>query len=943
MIVKQGILTCLGLAFFLSVSSYQALAQCPSSLAVYNTVELIEQSVGGSSDVIILKPQLQKLYNLQKQYGICKLPKDSVYARLLHRIGNYQWRINNDLATADAIRNTKEAISINTSSIRGACKKFAINSYSNLGLYYKSLGLYGKALSYFDSAIMLSALFIDKMAGTSQAITGKIDIYFNKGDYQKVDDKCSFYISEAKAAGDPANIPYYYNQRAQAHLYENIVSQVSNDIDSAMQYAVLLQDDYELATSLLLTAKLAIKKKAYTTANKFFLNAIEVRQKTGETDQIGKDYVDYGNFFLDDSLNYSKAGDCYAKAIYFAAKAKNTTAQAQACVNLGQSAFRLYHLQEAENYYIKATALLNTSAPGNFLQNGTAAQLSSVYNSDLLIVLLNNKIELLLTLYKKNNNSTYLQATIPAAMLADSLITRLRQEQIGEQSKLYWRDKTRDIFANIMEACYLANDAGNAFYFMEKSRAVLLNDKLNELVAAAHLSPAEEAREQDLQTAIIEAEQKLLPLAPSSKEYEYEYARYLSIKSELEEYIRLQEIKHPVYYQYKYADAVPTLQQLQHYLAVNHQSFVHYFMSDTVIYALGVSKDKTTFKKLSAKDFDSRQLSQFLYLCNNYEALNKGYTTYAALSQNIYNKLFEPLQLPKGNVAVCTDNFLIPFEALCTDNKGKNFLLYHYNFSYVYSARSLMKPVVNKTTANNFLGFAPVNFSSRLQLASLLPSADSLVKAGSYYQNSTLFTEKEATRNNFFRNVSNYSVVTIFSHARADTTGNEPELYMQDSAIHLSELQLLKNVSAQFVLLSACQTNIGKTATGEGIYSLARGFASAGIPSIAATLWKADEQTVYAISGKFNEYLAKGMRKDEALQKAKAWFIQSNSDSRLTLPYYWANMVLIGNPQPVVLAAPGFNSWWLAGIVLGVVCIVVAILLLRRKRFRPFRKRQHAL
>ena len=175
-----------------------------------------------------------------------------------------------------------------------------------------------------------------------------------------------------------------------------------------------------------------------------------------------------------------------------------------------------------------------------------------------------------------------------------------------------------------------------------------------------------------------------------------------------------------------------------------------------------------------------------------------------------------------------------------------------------------------------------------------------------YYNKNKIFTNQDATRSNFFKYVSSYSVVSIFSHARADTTDNEPVLYMQDSVIHLSELQLLNKPATKLVLLSACQTNVGKSATGEGIYSLARGFATAGISSVAATLWKADEQAIYTISEKFNEYLSKGMNKDEALQKAKLYFIQSNSNSEQLLPYYWSNMILIGNADAINLQSRNY-------------------------------------
>jgi len=156
-------------------------------------------------------------------------------------------------------------------------------------------------------------------------------------------------------------------------------------------------------------------------------------------------------------------------------------------------------------------------------------------------------------------------------------------------------------------------------------------------------------------------------------------------------------------------------------------------------------------------------------------------------------------------------------------------------------------------------------------------------------------------------------------------------LFMQDSLIHLSELQKLNKPATRLVLLSACQTNVGKNATGEGIYSLARGFAIAGIPSVAATLWKADEQTIYAISEKLNEYLSEGMPKDEALRKAKLYFIENNSAEK-TFPYYWANMILIGNTDVIQFEQKNkFDYLWLMGTGLLVMASTIIIYFKRRK------------
>ena len=91
--------------------------------------------------------------------------------------------------------------------------------------------------------------------------------------------------------------------------------------------------------------------------------------------------------------------------------------------------------------------------------------------------------------------------------------------------------------------------------------------------------------------------------------------------------------------------------------------------------------------------------------------------------------------------------------------------------------------------------------------------------------------------------------------------------FFKDSVIHLSELQMLGRPSTKLIVLSACQTNAGKNLTGEGIYSLARGFSSAGIPSVVATQWVADDNAIYAISEKFNQLIAGGMSKDSHYRK----------------------------------------------------------------------------
>src|SRR6185369_12854359 len=105
----------------------------------------------------------------------------------------------------------------------------------------------------------------------------------------------------------------------------------------------------------------------------------------------------------------------------------------------------------------------------------------------------------------------------------------------------------------------------------------------------------------------------------------------IDLKNEFEQYIKSLEKKYPIYYQYKYEDQVPSFKDLQQFLAKNNQSFVHYFLGDTVTYIL----TDTKFMRLLQKEFNKDQLDDFLELCANKEALNNHYDSFAELSWSI--------------------------------------------------------------------------------------------------------------------------------------------------------------------------------------------------------------------------------------------------------------------------------------------------------------------
>jgi CHAT domain-containing protein/tetratricopeptide (TPR) repeat protein len=113
----------------------------------------------------------------------------------------------------------------------------------------------------------------------------------------------------------------------------------------------------------------------------------------------------------------------------------------------------------------------------------------------------------------------------------------------------------------------------------------------------------------------------------------------------------------------------------------------------------------------------------------------------------------------------------------------------------------------------------------------------------------------------------------------------------QDGFLRMSETFNLR-LSADLVVLSACQTAIGKEIKGEGLIGLTRGFMYAGAERVAASLWQVDDQATAQLMQHFYRRMLKdGMRPAAALRAAQ---FEMSRSSRWSAPYYWAGFVIQG-------------------------------------------------
>jgi CHAT domain-containing protein len=149
--------------------------------------------------------------------------------------------------------------------------------------------------------------------------------------------------------------------------------------------------------------------------------------------------------------------------------------------------------------------------------------------------------------------------------------------------------------------------------------------------------------------------------------------------------------------------------------------------------------------------------------------------------------------------------------------------------------------------------------------------------------------------------LSQYRYVHFATHGYLDT--ERPDLSavvlslvdeqgkQQDGFLRAHEIYNL-NLPAELVVLSACQTGLGKEIKGEGLVGLTRGFMYAGARRVVVSLWNVNDKATAELMTKFYErMLKKGERPAAALRAAQ---VEMWKQKQWQSPYYWAAFIMQG-------------------------------------------------
>ncbi|MBK8562510.1 MAG: CHAT domain-containing protein [Saprospiraceae bacterium] len=488
-----------------------------------------------------------------------------------------------------------------------------------------------------------------------------------------------------------------------------------------------------------------------------------------------------------------------------------------------------------------------------------------------------------------------------------------------------------------------------SFDFAERSKAMLLYEAMQETNALAvsgipdsllqqeydlriDIAYYDKKRQEKLAAGLSDTDSTVLEIG--SKLFDLN-RQYEAIKSSF-------ETDYPQYYKAKYDLSTVSLQAVQDELLQPNQSLLEYLVGDSSIFAFLVRKDTFIVKEIK-HDFPLEQwvrdmTKDGIYGYYSDPTKNKGRNgectaNYTRAASQLYDKLVAPVagHLTE-QVIVMPDGALgyVPFEALLTKKPAREgafssypFMLKERQISYCYSAtllREMRQKQHRQAPTGEVLAMAPFfhgnvqELVSRIDTMDLLALRDTLGPLQASGEETTIVAKLlrgeamyggQASLQQFRDAAGSHRIIHLSTHGKADDRAGDyaylafgvpgdstayDKLYARDLYNY--------SLNADMVVLSACETGIGKLRKGEGIVSLSRAFAYAGAKSIFPTLWQVSDAKTAELMRYFYKNLRKGMAKDAALRKAKLDYLNGNK-GEAAHPFYWAGMIGIGDMAPI--------------------------------------------
>ncbi|MFK7908483.1 MAG: CHAT domain-containing protein, partial [Chitinophagales bacterium] len=499
-----------------------------------------------------------------------------------------------------------------------------------------------------------------------------------------------------------------------------------------------------------------------------------------------------------------------------------------------------------------------------------------------------------------------------------------------------------------------------AFSFSEKSKNSLLLEsiKANEGKSVVGVPDSLLQKEKDLNIDIAFYGKTLQKAQDQKEEAKIKlYQKYLSqSRLQLVDLREALERDFPKFHALKYRGETTSIAALQSKLLGKQSAFVEYFVGDSSTFAFVITQSSTDLLRLKNPSILQKEAVNFREVLLNPKAFQQDAKTAFADYQNkasiLYQSVLQPVLSSLSNdiqrLILVPDGFLnaIPLEALTKTSEttaGFDFaklpyVLYDYSIQYAYSADLLLQNQTRQSQISSnaeCLAFAPsyqkgeVAAAQKGSLQQLRNTTGNLegtvreIQAIAQFFNGQFDFGKTATERQFKQFAPQFGILHLAMHGVPDfDNANFNHLQfsnletdtLEDNLLHHYEIANM-DLQAQLVVLSACETGVGKYEKGEGVYSLARSFMYAGVPSVVMSLWKVSDESTSELMPYFYESLHNGESKEMALQDAKIRFLEE-ANLEYRHPFYWSAFVMMGDGTAINRGYGNWIWWGIGGFVL---------------------------
>ena len=742
--------------------------------------------------------------------------------------------------------------------------------FNNLGVVNQRLGNITDAILYFQLALETYRSTAPSNHDIPTWICGNLGNYYHS---LKDLDNARKYFLKAMATINLIEEEGFRN-RLKANIYKNyaVLLQTESNFDSAHYYLIqaTIIPNIPLARVALTNKQLGVnylKKGVYEKAEQVLQTALHQLQ------------ISYSDKHHHTSSGYQILSELYAMQNQFSK-----------ALDFNQHAI---------------TALIHDFSDSLNYKSNPTLDLDIISKTDLLKVL-TKKGELLVELEEKDLAlSTY--------ELAIDLVYDIRKEYQSSESKLYLSENAAGIFEAALalsvdkyETTQNQEFLEKSFSISEKNKATLLLESVMDAEAKGKSSIPDSLLQfqYELKTNLALYNKAIRKLEkPGENEEQLKILknqRFELLQSKLALGKKLEQ-QFPEYYQLKNELTVSTIAEVQQNLMKEAEIFVEYFYGEQNIYVFVIDRNYAGVKSIPKTKDNDVLLQDFIQMFSQPTNIQNEPKQFQQLSHQVFELLLKNDKIKMGSefhkLIIVPDGLLnfIPFDALVMEIDSNSlfdshqYLIHHFFSRYLYSTSLTLKQK-NKTLPQHasVLAMAPIFEKQERNLETLRHSEVEFQNL--HFDYLKILTGQETRLDSFYANASLFDIIHLSTHAETNTKDNPPAIHFFDSTLYLPEIFAL-NLTADLVVLSACQTHLGTLKKGEGVMSLARGFTFAGASSLISSLWSVKEEASALILSDFYQQLTNGLSKAESLHLAKLNYLNNNqiTDYKKS-PYNWAGL-----------------------------------------------------